>query len=94
MIPADKISGIKKRERVRFRLSKSLSKPIIISGNIRTVDTSATSTKQGNYFKVVASVNLSEDDYKQVKYGTEGTVTIITGKKTWFSYVKDQMFKD
>lgn len=94
MVPANKISGIKIGEHVRFRISKSVSKPVVVQGTVHDIDTTATSTKDGNYFKVVAHVDLTNSEYNQVKYGTEGVVIIITGKKTWFNYVKDQVFKD
>lgn len=94
MVSADKISGIKEGQTVRFRVSNNISKPLIIEGKISNIDTTATNTKQGNYFKVVASVNLSKSEYRQVKYGSEGSVTVITGEKTWFKYIKDKIFKN
>lgn len=94
MVPADKISGIKEGENVRFRVAKSISKPLIVEGKVNKVETTATNTKQGNYFKITAHVALSKFEYTQIKYGSEGTITVITGKKTWFNYVKDQIFKD
>ena len=94
MVPSDKVSGIKKGENVRFRVAKSISKPIILQGKVRDVDTTATNTKRGNYFKVLSNVDITEDEYKQIKYGSEGIITVITGEKTWFNYIADQIFKD
>jgi competence factor transport accessory protein ComB len=94
MVPADKISGIKTGEAIRFKVSKSISKPVILNGKITNIDTTATVTKQGNFFKVTANVSLSSEEYKQIKYGSVGETTVITGKKTWVEYIKDQIFKD
>lgn len=94
MVPADKISGIKEGQTIRFRVANSVSKPLILEGKVHRVETTATNTKQGNYFKIIAHVALSNLEYTQIKYGSEGTVTIITGEKTWFNYIKDQIFKN
>lgn len=93
-VPADEVVGVKKRQKIRFRVNERISKPILINGVISNVDTSATNTKNGNVFKVVAQVRASSLEYAQLKYGTVGQVTVITGEKTWFNYVKDNLTKD
>lgn len=94
MVPANKIFGIREGEDVQFRVAKSISKPLTLEGKVNKVETTATNTKQGNYFKIVAHIDMSNGEYAQIKYGSEGTATIITGEKTWFNYIKDQIFKD
>ena len=89
IVPSDEISGITKNDKVRFMITKKVSKPIIISGKITKVDTAATSTKKGSVFNVVARLDTSNLDYRSIKYGMVGNTTIITGEKTWFNYLKD-----
>lgn len=91
MVSNDEVSGIKKGEKIRFRVNKKISKPFLINGIISNVDTSATSTKQGTGFKVMAEIQPTNENYTQLKYGMLGQVVVITGEKTWFDYIKSHV---
>lgn len=59
---------------------------------IQNMDTSATRTKQGNFFKVEALVPLNTQQAKRLSYGLEGKVTLITHKTTYLNYLLDKVF--
>ncbi|EHI75187.1 putative bacteriocin secretion accessory protein [Streptococcus criceti] len=45
------------------------------------IDKTATTTKQGNVFKITAKIKLKKQDKSSLKYGLQGKVTSIVAKK-------------
>lgn len=85
------ISSIKKGQRARLTLTNVEHKNVMLTGEVTSIDTTATVTKSANLFKVTAIVNLSDKEHSQIKYGLQGRVTSIIGKKTYFNYYKDKL---
>lgn len=67
-----------------------LNKQQKLTFTISSIDTTATKTEQGNFFKLEAETKLSDKQSQNLRYGLEGRAVMITGKKTYFQYYVDQ----
>ncbi|MBM7616933.1 multidrug efflux pump subunit AcrA (membrane-fusion protein) [Weissella uvarum] len=92
-IPTNKMNGIKTGQKIRFKANQDGPKPLLITGKIIKIDSAETNTKDGSAYQVTATLNPKKTDYKQIHYGLSGNLSVITGKKTWFNYVKDLIFQ-
>lgn len=91
-IPSKDVSHIKKGMNMRFTAYDSAKDRLVLDAKVQRMDTSATRTKQGNFFKVEALVPVSTQQAKQLSYGLEGKVTLITHKTTYLNYLLDKIF--
>jgi len=54
-----------------------------------SIDTIATRTDQGNFFKIEAETKITQEQAEKLRYGLEGRLQIITGKKSYLRYYLD-----
>lgn len=90
-VTSDYISSLKKHQKVRFSLEKIGNHNITLTGNIQSIDKTATRTKEGNFFKVIALAKISEKYIDAIQYGMQGRVTSVIETKTFFNYYKDKI---
>ncbi|VGQ36612.1 BlpC ABC transporter [Streptococcus pyogenes] len=90
-VSSSEVTQLNKNQTARLSLEKIGNEAITITGKIQSIDTSATKTEQGNLFKVTALAQVSINDSKFLKYGTQGRVTCIIATKTFFDYYKDKL---
>ncbi|TYC49588.1 HlyD family efflux transporter periplasmic adaptor subunit [Weissella muntiaci] len=91
-LPSNKLPGVKVGQKIRYAVNQDLPKPMVINGEIIKIDAVSTEMKTGNYFKIVASIpRQNKNTIKNIRYGSQGKVIVITGKKTWFNYFKDKL---
>lgn len=83
------ISTISEGQTIRYHLTQRNSKPLIITGKIANITAHPVATKQGNFYQVSANLDLNAKDYQTIYYGQVGTISVITGKHTWLSYIKN-----
>lgn len=76
------INQLKKQQTVRFTLNTVGKTPTVIKGEIVSLDKAATETKNGNFFKVTAKVNVTSQDRENLTYGMQGKVVSVIAKKT------------
>lgn len=88
------INQLKKQKTVRFTLDTVGKTPTVIEGEIVSLDKAATETKNGNYFKVTAKVNVTSQDREHLTYGMQGKVVSVIAKKTFFNYFKDKLLNN
>ena len=88
------VSQLKKGQCVRLTLEKISNHAIVVSGKISKIASSATQTKNGNFFKVTATAEVTEKDSSKLKYGLQGKTISVIGKKSFFNYYKDKLLKD
>lgn len=79
---------------MRLTLEKISNHAIVVSGKISKIASSATQTKNANFFKVTATAEVTEKDSSKLKYGLQGKTISIIGKKSFFNYYKDKLLKD
>ncbi|MBC1795444.1 bacteriocin secretion accessory protein [Listeria booriae] len=93
-VPSQDITSVYKGDTVRFTTRKDASESITLNCKVTSIDSSPTRTKTGNYFKVSAQTKVSTRGAAAIRYGTEGTFLLITGKKSYFNFYKDKLFNN
>lgn len=89
-ISSKDIASLKVGDTIRFTTLDDLNKQQKLTSTISSIDTTATNTEQGNFFKLEAETKLSDKQSQNLRYGLEGRAVMITGKKTYFQYYVDQ----
>lgn len=92
-VPANQLNELKLNQKIKFQANQNGPKPLLLDGQINQIDEAPTETQQGSVYRVTAQLSLKKIDYDQIRYGLEGKVSVITGKKTWMNYLKDSIFK-
>ncbi|CAK1230072.1 HlyD family efflux transporter periplasmic adaptor subunit [Fructobacillus fructosus] len=89
VVPANQINSLKINQKIRFHANQSGPKPLLLNGTINQIDEAPTNTKQGNVYTIRARLMPTQSELEEIRYGVEGTVSIITGKKTWLNYLRE-----
>lgn len=84
------IVGIKIGDSVRFTTTNDANGQVRLISTITSIDTIATRTDQGNFFKIEAETKITQEQAEKLRYGLEGRLQIITGKKSYLRYYLDQ----
>ncbi|CYU55025.1 TPA: bacteriocin secretion accessory protein [Streptococcus suis] len=89
-IPSSDISSLKVGDKIKFKNEDSSNKELTLISKISSIDSNATKTETGSYFKVVSEVKLSDKETQALKYGTSGEIVVVTGEKTYLDYYLDK----
>lgn len=77
------IVRIKIGDSVRFTTTNGANGQVRLVSTITSIDTIATKTDQGNFFKIEAETKITPEQAEKLRYGLEGRLQIITGKKSY-----------
>lgn len=83
------IVRIKIGDSVRFTTTNDANGQVRLISTITSIDTIATRTDQGNFFKIEAETKITPEQAEKLRYGLEGRLQIITGKKSYLRYYLD-----
>ena len=83
------IVGIKIGDFVRFTTTNGAKDQVRLVSTITSIDTIATRTDQGNFFKIEAETKITREQAENLRYGLEGRLQIIIGKKSYLRYYLD-----
>lgn len=83
------IVRIKIGDSVRFTTTNDANGQVRLISTITSIDTIATRTDQGNFFKIEAETKITQEQAEKLRYGLEGHLQIITGKKSYLRYYLD-----
>ena len=86
------ISSIKVGQKVRFKVTRNVSKPIILTGKIYKISISPVEIGKENYNQIEAKTDIKNTNKDLLKYGMQGRMVVITGKTTFFEYYKNKLF--
>ena len=92
-ISSKEVAGLKHGNEVRFTTVTDANKQLVLTSKITNIDTSATQTEKGNFFKLEAETDLNAEQAEKLRYGLEGRLTMITGRKSFLRYYLDRFFK-
>ena len=84
------VARLKVGDSVRFTTTKDANKELVLVSAITNIDATATKTEKGNFFKIEAETSLTPEQAEELRYGSEGRLTLITGKKSYLRYYLDQ----
>lgn len=90
-VPTTDISSVKKGQQLRFKVTRNVPKPVLLTGKIKQISVSPITINHGNYYLVTATAKINPKQKKLLKYGMEGTTSVITGKETFFNYYKNKL---
>lgn len=90
-VDSNDIASIKTGQWARLTLKDDNHKNLFLKGKVSHIDKTATTTKQGNIFKITAMIRLKKQDKSSLKYGLQGKVTSIVAKKSYFDYYKEKV---
>ena len=83
------IVRIKIGDSVRFTTTNGSNGQVRLVSTITSIDTIATKTDQGNFFKIEAETKITREQAENLRYGLEGHLQIIIGKKSYLRYYLD-----
>ena len=83
------VAGLKIGAAVRFTTVNDANKQIVLTSTLSSIDATATKTEKGNFFKIEADTDLVPEQAEKLRYGLEGRLTMITGKKSYLRYYLD-----
>lgn len=86
------ISSIKVGQKVRFKVTRNVPKPIILTGKIYKISISPVEIGKENYYQIEAKTDIENTNKNLLKYGMQGRMVVITGKTTFFEYYKNKLF--
>ena len=86
------ISSIKVGPKVRFKVTRNVPKPIILTGKIYKISISPVEIGKENYYQIEAKTDIENTNKDLLKYGMQGRMVVITGKTTFFEYYKNKLF--
>lgn len=86
------ISSIKVGQKVRFKVTRNVPEPIILTGKIYKISISPVEIGKENYYQIEAKTDIENTNKDLLKYGMQGRMVVITGKTTFFEYYKNKLF--
>ena len=92
-IGSKEVAGLKHGNEVRFTTVTDANKQLVLTSKITNIDTSATQTEKGNFFKLEAETDLNAEQAEKLRYGLEGRLTMIRGRKSFLRYYLDRFLK-
>ena len=92
-ISSKEVAGLKHGNEIRFTTVTDANKQLVLTSKITNIDISATQTEKGNFFKLEAETDLSAEQAEKIRYGLEGRMTMITGKKSFLRFYLDYLLK-
>ena len=84
------VGRIKVGDSVRYTTTHDAKNQIFLDSTITSIDATATKTEKGNFFKIEAETNLTSEQAEKLRYGVEGRLQMITGRKSYLRYYLDQ----
>ena len=84
------VARVKIGDSVRYTTTHDAKNQLFLDSTITSIDATATKTEKGNFFKIEAETNLTSEQAGKLRYGMEGRLQMITGKKSYLRYYLDQ----
>lgn len=85
------IATINKGQRVRFQIENNQGIPTILNGKVISIDIYPVEQKGINMFEVNTLIRTTKSERKFLRYGIQGKITIITGRTSYFNYLKSRI---
>ncbi|ORJ29821.1 competence protein ComB [Streptococcus oralis subsp. tigurinus] len=84
------VARVKVGDSVRYTTTHDTKNQIFLASTITSIDATATKTEKGNFFKIEAETDLTAEQAEKLRYGVEGRLQMITGKKSYLRYYLNQ----
>lgn len=90
-IPGDEVATLAKGQKIRFQVRNKQGMSTILNGKIISIGTYPVQQKGASMFEVQSMVKITRSERKFLRYGMQGKVSIITGKTSYFNYIKSKI---
>lgn len=90
-VSTNEISSIETGQKIRFKVTRSVPKPIILDGTIKTVSVAPINIYKNTYYLVTSIARINPKINKLLKYGMSGSMSVLVGEKSFFNYYKDKI---
>ncbi|GAA2865085.1 HlyD family efflux transporter periplasmic adaptor subunit [Lactobacillus intestinalis] len=90
-IPGKQIAMIKKGQQGQFQILGDQGGSIFLKGKVIRVGEYPAYQKEASLFKVNVKIMATNSQLKILRYGMQGNCSIITGKLSYFNYLKSKI---
>lgn len=87
-VPTNKISSIKKGQKLNFAVPIGEGLTSRITGKVEEIGVYPINVNKQSMYEVISIAKVSDIN---VKYGMQGNATIVTGRSTYFKYFLDKI---
>lgn len=87
-VPTNKISSIKKGQKLNFSVPTGEGLTSRITGKVEKISVYPINVNKQSMYEVISISKVSDIN---VKYGMQGNATIVTGRSTYFKYFLDKI---
>lgn len=87
-VPTNKISSIKKGQKLNFAVPIGEGLTSRITGKVEEIGVYPINVNKQSMYEVISIAKVSDIN---VKYGMQGNATIVTGRRTYFKYFLDKI---
>lgn len=88
-IPGNKISTIKESQTVHFQVPNANGATDLLTGSVKNIAVYPVNIKNNNVYAVLCDVKVRQNS--GLRYGMEGKATVVTGKTTYFNFIKNKI---
>lgn len=82
------IASLKKNQKIRFELNDRDNGTTIIIGKIQSISVYPETNKGQAEYEVISTIKPTKKEKTSLRYGMQGNISVITGKETYFNYLK------
>ena len=90
-VPSSEVAVLNKGQQVRFQIENKQGMSEILNGKIISIGTYPVQQKGMSMFEVETMLKTTKSERKFLRYGMQGKVSIITGKASYFNYIKSKL---
>ena len=80
--------------RVHFKLDSKGNSPIIMEGKIKEISANAETSERGSFYIVKGFLKQTNKTPFNSRYGLNGRLSLIVGKKSYFNVLKEMIIKN
>lgn len=90
-VSSSEVAVLNKGQQVRFQIENKQGMSETLNGKIISIGTYPVQQKGMSMFEVETMLKTTKSERKFLRYGMQGKVSIITGKASYFNYIKSKL---
>lgn len=87
-VSGQNIASLKKNQKIRFELNSQDDGTTVITGKIQSISVYPEMNKGRAEYEVISTIKPAKKEKNSLRYGMQGKLSVITGKETYFNYLK------
>ena len=90
-VPSSEVAVLNKGQQVRFQIENKQGMSEILNGKVTNIGAYPVQQKGISMFEVETMIKTTKSERKFLRYGMQGKVSIITGRASYFNYIKSKL---